>query len=656
MNVYLKPGVMLDGKYRIEHILGVGGFGITYLAFDTSLEKYVAIKEFFPKEYCQRQGDSISRCISIPSNVEFISRLEKKFIKEARNIAKLDNPNIIRIYACFKENDTAYYVMEYIEGESLSDMVKRGGPLNPAVACEYISKVGRALEYIHGMRINHLDIKPANIMIRRSDNSPILIDFGLSKQYKEEDGNSTTTSGLSKGYAPIEQYKKGGVGEFSPQTDIYSLAGTLYYLLVGKVPPEPTDIMESGLPFPNNFPQRLIPVISRAMSLRRQDRQPTVREFIADINNAMQRGVTQQPVPQPIPPYPKPLKGNTQSRQSRQKPLNQQPPYQPITQHSQQHQNQRKTEKTVILPKQQPNGDQTPNGTGYRQQVIDTPYERPRPTSSSPNKALPWVLAIGGAIVLFILLFIFSNSDPEQGDNAYDVMGDKVDFSSDATPEQKKAINDLLKQMVYVEGGDYQMGNDKKEALIDEKPVHTESVGSLWVDRYELTEGMWKAIMGMYPSDYHHLGDNYPARNFKYTELQVFVERLNQLSGLHFRLLTEPEWEYLARGGNLSHGYAFSGGNDINEVGWYATNSNNQPMPVGQKRPNELGLYDMSGNIGEWTSDLSSQNYDSPRSGTDYVYRGGMYNNDPKWVEVTRRRDWGPSGAHFVGTRLAMDP
>lgn len=208
----LSSGALLNnGIFRIERVLGQGGFGITYLATDLNLQRYVAIKEFFPKDYCDRDETTSHVTLGNKNTSEFVNRLKSKFLKEARNIAKFDHPNIIRIYAAFEEHNTAYYVMEYIEGESLSSLIKQNGPLRESQALDYIGKVGSALQYVHTRKINHLDVKPANIMLRRNDNSPILIDFGLSKQYDSE-GNQTSTMppGFSHGFAPIEQYNEGG--------------------------------------------------------------------------------------------------------------------------------------------------------------------------------------------------------------------------------------------------------------------------------------------------------------------------------------------------------------------------------------------------------------------------------------------------------------
>lgn len=284
----LKPGSILrDGTYRIDSVLGQGGFGITYLATDLTLERRVAIKEFFPKDFCDRDGSTSHVTLGTQSSYDFVDRLKAKFLKEARNIAKFDHPGIIKIHAAFEENNTAYYVMDFIDGYSLGDLISQVGVMPERSAIDYIIKVGKALEYVHARCINHLDIKPANIMVRRLDREPILIDFGLSKQYDQEGKQtSTTPTGISHGYAPMEQYTDGGVHEFSPQTDIYSLAATLYYLISGIVPPVASRLIDEPLRFTESFSDSLKRAISKAMSPGRKMRQSSVEEFLCDIETA----------------------------------------------------------------------------------------------------------------------------------------------------------------------------------------------------------------------------------------------------------------------------------------------------------------------------------------------------------------------------------
>ena len=284
--VALQTGATLhNGIYRIDKTLGQGGFGITYLATDLSLDRPVAIKEFFPKTFCDRDTTTSHVTLGTQSTRELVEKLKAKFLKEAKNIAKFNHPNIIKIYAAFEENNTAYYVMEFIEGESLSERVKRQGALSHEVALDYIGKIGDALDYVHSFHMNHLDVKPANIVVRKADDCPILIDFGLSKQY-DKSGNQTSTTpvGISHGFAPFEQYHDGGVREFSPTTDEYSLAATLYYLLSSVTPPQAPDLIENKLSFPASIPTDMIAPITKAMSQARKMRYPTVREFVSAIN------------------------------------------------------------------------------------------------------------------------------------------------------------------------------------------------------------------------------------------------------------------------------------------------------------------------------------------------------------------------------------
>lgn len=268
------------GKYRIESLLGSGGFGNTYLAEHVSLGRKVAIKEFFMKDYCER--DEITSSVIVPTEGtrQIVDRYKLKFLKEAQMIASLKNEHIIQIHDIFEENNTAYYVMEYIEGGSLKDKVDREGGLSESDAIGYVKQVSYALSYLHSRNILHLDVKPSNILID-AEGRAILIDFGVSKHYDSDGGQTSTTPvGLSKGFAPIEQYQQGSIKDFSPSTDVYSLGATLFYLLTGEVPPEASLIYEDGLPScVNSFSSSVKKAIETAMSPRRKDRFQSTKDF-----------------------------------------------------------------------------------------------------------------------------------------------------------------------------------------------------------------------------------------------------------------------------------------------------------------------------------------------------------------------------------------
>ena len=282
---HLQQNTLLQGgKYKIERVLGQGGFGITYLATQELLDRKVCIKEFFFKDSCSRKRSGEVELGTI-GNRDLVERFLNKFIKEARTISQLDHPNIIRILDIFKENNTAYYVMDFIEGSSLDDIVNKRGALPEKEAVDYIKQVASALDYIHQRSINHLDIKPANIMVR-NDNKAILIDFGVSKQYDEQgEQTSTTPVGISYGYAPLEQYRPGGVSEFSPQADIYSLGATLYRLLTGKIPPQAMEILNEGLKgLPCTLSSNIANAIQKAMQIKKGDRPQNMKEFLNTLN------------------------------------------------------------------------------------------------------------------------------------------------------------------------------------------------------------------------------------------------------------------------------------------------------------------------------------------------------------------------------------
>ena len=286
MQALQQGSTLQGGRYRIERVLGQGGFGITYLAVQSGLERKVAIKEFFMKELCNRDGSTSHVTLGTEGSRETVARFREKFLKEARNIARLNHPHIVRIHDIFEENGTAYYVMEYAEGGSLADLVKSKGCLSESEATSYIHQIAEALAYIHGENMNHLDVKPANILLN-DRNEAILIDFGLSKQYDALTGGQTSTTpvGISEGYAPMEQYKQGGVSEFSPETDIYALGATFFKLLTGKTPPSSLDVNEDGVPVDelktHGVSQPVIDLIVQAMEPKKKGRMKDARLFLA---------------------------------------------------------------------------------------------------------------------------------------------------------------------------------------------------------------------------------------------------------------------------------------------------------------------------------------------------------------------------------------
>ena len=185
----------------------------------------------------------------------------------------------------------------------------------------------------------------------------------------------------------------------------------------------------------------------------------------------------------------------------------------------------------------------------------------------------------------------------------------------------------------------------------DEKPVHRVNVSSFSIGKYEVTQAQWQAVMGSNPSNFKNC-DNCPVEKVSWNDVQDFIKKLNQLTGKRFRLPTEAEWEYAARGGKRSKGYRYAGSNNLGSVAWYEKNSGSKTHPVGQKRPNELGLYDMSGNVWEWCSDWYGKNYygssssnnpTGPSTGERKVQRGGSWGDGATYCRVSDRSSYEPA-------------
>ena len=312
--MYLTVNTLLQGgKYRIIRFIAAGGFGCTYEAVHVALKKRVAIKEFFVSDFCNR--DSTGRVsVATDSKRDLVSKLKRKFYDEACAVASLDHTGIVHVSDVFEENGTAYFVMDYIDGRSLAEIVKAEGPMSEARALGYIRQVCDALNYVHSNNRLHLDIKPNNIMVTGNDRA-ILIDFGVSKQYDEASGENTSTLlGCTPGYAPPEQMSL-NIKHFYPATDVYALGATLYDLLTGEAPPDAAKrISEEEVlkPLPPTISASTRTAVNAALELSKKKRPQSVADFASMLDS----GVAPKPAPAPKPkpaPASKPKdKGETQ--------------------------------------------------------------------------------------------------------------------------------------------------------------------------------------------------------------------------------------------------------------------------------------------------------------------------------------------------------
>ncbi len=285
--MYLSNDTLLQGgKYRIVRFIGSGGFGCTYEAEHVMLRKRVAIKEFFVKDFCNRDANTAHVTVGTQSKKDLVVKLRKKFMDEAVALSTMNHPHVVRVIDVFDENSTSYYVMDYVEGCSLKELVKRNGAMSEKQALGYIRQLCKALEYVHGLNRLHLDIKPDNILVDGQDHV-VVIDFGASKQYDEEKGENTSTLvSHTPGYAPVEQLGN-NIIKFMPATDIYAVGATLYKLLTGVTPPEATQLASGSVDFPP-MPAHASPsvrcAIESAMQIRSSSRPQSIAEFVSLLN------------------------------------------------------------------------------------------------------------------------------------------------------------------------------------------------------------------------------------------------------------------------------------------------------------------------------------------------------------------------------------
>lgn len=296
MNYTLSNGTILHGgshSYRINKVLGQGSFGITYLAsleikgaLGTISSTLVAVKEFFMKDINGRDG-SVVTCGNKGGLYE---DYKKKFAREAKNLSRLNHPNIIKVMDLFEDNNTAYYVMEYIDGGNLNEHIEKHNGLSESETGRYLKGIASALSYMHENKMLHLDMKPSNIMLRENGDA-ILIDFGLSKQY-DENGNpesSTNIGGGTPGYAPMEQSNYHEGKDFPITMDVYALGATLFKMLTAVRPPEASVIFNETFPddilIARKVKPEIIDIIAKAMSPAKKDRYQKVGHLIADYIN-----------------------------------------------------------------------------------------------------------------------------------------------------------------------------------------------------------------------------------------------------------------------------------------------------------------------------------------------------------------------------------
>ncbi len=566
-NQMLPVGTPLrGGDLTVISQLSSGGFGNAYVVRNR-LDKVFAMKEFFIRGVNQRVDGNVT--VSVADNKATFESQRAKFEKEAKRLSKISNPHVVRVHDLFYENGTVYYTMDYIDGESLAKRLERTGqPLSEEEVKRVLHQLLCALDCVHSQQppLLHLDLKLANIMQDRQDNV-YLIDFGSSKQIDSEGGellSATTGFTYTQGYAPLEQVN--GVKEnIGPWTDFYALGATLYNLLTCR---SPRDISvhegEEAFDFPASVSAKMRNLIVWLMSPSRKKRPQTVEDIYSMLDEKHECA-------------------------------------------------DRNKEGMMANGIEQRSAD---DETTFAANVSALPLAQ----SPMGRPAFKWPLVkhVGIAVISIIsiafILFVGKS------------MLNSSDRRNDLTVQADLSvvIQNLIRSMVYVEGGTFWMGATPEPAIEDpdDKEVGLKkTVSSFYICNHEVTQEEWHAVMGNNPSFFR--GERLPVDSVSWDDCQVFIKKLNEMTGKQFRLPTEAEWEFAARGGNKSHGYIFSGSNELDAVAWNPENSDSKTHVVATKQPNELGLYDMSGNVGEWCESKWDEGM--------CIMKGGSWDAEDAW-------------------------
>jgi len=516
----------LRGKYVVQKALGEGGFGRVFLAEHIGLKQKHVIKVL--------SADS-SRSTDIRS----------RFFQEAQVIAKLKHPHIVPIMDVAEHGGRPYYIMSYINGGSLADLLRLELKLSSERAIELTIKLLSALSEVHGKGIIHRDIKPDNVLLDESG-EPFLIDFGIARV--EEGGKAKTGTGFSIGTPQYMSPEQLDAKPINLTTDIYSMGIMLFELLTGKPPFEGS--------------------LSSLVTQHNTSKLPSVSGKIE--NSKLADGIQ------------------------------------------------------AVLQKA---------------------------CAKEPSARYGSAKDMRGAVEGLI---------------------EKPKYSTSVVEPAKVFTNSLGIKFQYIPAGEFMMGAvpQYKEADDDEKPQHKVRITKpFYMGKYPVTQEEWEKLMGNNPSEFKKAGKRAPVETVSWNDCQEFIKKLNQKEGKTYRLPTEAEWEYSARGGVSGGSTIYTYGDDVSKLddyAWYDGNSGNTTHPVGQKKPNSLGLYDMMGNVREWCGDWYDDEYykNSPNAdpkgadkGEFRVLRGGSWNINARNCRLSLRgNDYPDSRYYNNGFRLVLLP
>jgi formylglycine-generating enzyme required for sulfatase activity/serine/threonine protein kinase len=617
-------GALLGGRYQILYKLGEGGMGKVFLTWDREIDEYRAIKVLPP----QTADDLLA-----------IAHLKE----EAKLAMALSHPNIVRLYNYERHQDLHFLVMEYVNGLDLRTYLS----VRHRLAQEEVKRIGLEIAYAlkasHGLNIIHRDIKPANILLelKTLDVQKIkeqgdeldpkdvpdltgarvrLTDFGIAQSLKESLSRTTQvdTSGTLTYMSP-EQVRGKGIDHLC---DLYALGVTMYELLKG-YPPFQGESMtyqilhEPPEPLPGIDPhlnEIILSLLEKEKSRRPQSAGLLIRELKVETADSTVTVPMGEAVERPQP---------------------------------------------AALSRPVPDETPGPLRSGLRKRGREGLAFLSKAVQRIGKREIIGVSLLAALVVLGMLLFEKAKTRPSTGLISF--WGMKV-TQGWKSPYHKDPVTGM--EFVLVKGGCYSMGDAYGDGNSDEAPVHRVCVDPFYMSRYEVTQGQWTPVMGYNPSWFKY-GDRYPVERVSWEDVQEFIRILNQKTGIRYRLPTEAEWEYAARGGEKGERYPGTGNeSQLNEFGWFVINSNQVTQQVGILKPNGLGLYDLAGNVWEWVEDWYDAQYyqrsprynpPGPSLGNYKVLRGGSVEFGSWYLRTSvRGRDIPSRRYGNIGFRLVL--
>ena len=602
----------LRGKYVVQKALGEGGFGRVFLAEHTGLKQKYVIK-----------------LLSTDSSRS--TEIRNRFFQEAQVLAKLKHPNIIPIMDVAEFGGRPYYIMSHIEGGSLADLLLKEKKLTTSKAINIVGKLLSALSEVHGKGIIHRDIKPDNVLLE-AEGEPILIDFGIARI--EEGNNAKTGTGFSIGTPVYMSPEQLDAKPINLTTDIYSMGIMFFELLTGKPPYEGS--MSSLITQHNSA--RLPSVSGKIENSKLAD----------GIQAVLQKACAKEPSARygSAKEMREAVEGLLKIREESPEPIKI-------------HETQKK-EKPETLPPVEIQPERLITKEENSQKETDrseqTYQDKPLKAQSSFLNKTTIIRIVVGLVVILLGGYIFMSNEARLEQTQYKPIG--IEF-------------------VLIPSGSFMMGcSDGDETCNDdEKPQHKVTISnSFYMGKYEVTQGQWKQVMGNNPSRFYNCGEDCPVEQVSWNYVQDFISKLcemEKMSPCKYRLPTEAEWEYAARAGSSpgspTRASKYYWGDNIDDAYlWYAGNSGWATHPVGQKKPNAWGLYDMIGNVWEWNEDwYDSKYYDNgiqtdPRwfeFGGGHSLRGGSWDFSARDSRLSNRNYFNPVVRFsIIGFRLVLLP